>query len=189
MKRVAFPEGVVLAAGFSIAGSLGYTVLSQILSADISLRLLISAVSFGYLLYLLSRSSERVGRSTVLAAWILASVTAWFALSSSFAYLAVQVTLIWSVRSLYFYQSLFSALADAVLNGAALLGALWAIHQTGSLLLSLWCFFLVQASFAFIPARPGRNAAQAQSNIQPADAFEQAHSNAERAFRKLSSDF
>ena len=55
---------------------------------------------------------------------------------------------------------------------------------TRSMFLTLWSFFLVQALFVFIP---GARAAVApgSADIDPEDAFAQAHRSAESALRRL----
>ena len=90
-------------------------------------------------------------------------------------YLALHVGLLWLVRALYHYASVLSALADLGLNGMALAAAVWASTHTASLLLSTWCFFLVQALFVAIP-RDLRDRRVAQgAPTAPADRFQQAH--------------
>ena len=64
--------------------------------------------------------------------------------------------------------------------------AVWAARQSGSFALSLWCFFLVQALYAAIPARfPGEGGSTADA--VPEDRFQRAHRAAEAALRSLHS--
>jgi hypothetical protein len=185
MKRPGFFEGMALALVLSLAGSLAYGGLSLFLPAGPVPRLIIAGLSFAYLLYLLRRSSERVGRLTTLAAWFAMAAAVWPWSLSLPLYLLAHIVTLWLVRSLYFHGSLTAALADAVLNGLALTAALWAARQTGSLFASLWCFFLVQALFSSLPnpVPGGRN----RVGPAPEDRFEQAHRAAEAALRRLSS--
>jgi hypothetical protein len=60
--------------------------------------------------------------------------------------------------------------------------AIGAAVQTGSLLLSLWSYFLVQALFTTIPTRASAGPASTNED----DAFERAHRVAEAAVRRLS---
>jgi hypothetical protein len=94
--------------------------------------------------------------------------------------------LIWLIRSLYFYSSLISALADfgLVLFGVA--SAIWAVLQTGSLSLSVWCFFLVQALFVAIPNAWKRSSKPGIVSKSTQDPFQSAHRTAEAALTKLS---
>ncbi|MEA3290863.1 MAG: hypothetical protein U9Q71_00905 [Pseudomonadota bacterium] len=140
-----------------------------------------------YLLYLLSRSRERVGRVTVLAAWGVAAGVIWFLAPSPALYLLLHIGLIWLVRSLYFYSSVLSVLADLGLNGLSLAMAVWAALQSGSVFLSLWSFFLVQALFVAIPPRLGPKAGERRPERDEEDRFQHAHRAAETALRKISS--
>ncbi len=59
--------------------------------------------------------------------------------------------MLWLIRSLYFYDSVLSALVDLGLTGVALVTAIWAWLASNNLFLAFWCFFLVQALFVLIP--------------------------------------
>jgi hypothetical protein len=148
--------------------------------------MVIASASFSYILYLLRASGERLGRVTALAAWLLITVTtAWLAPPLMLC-LLIHVAMIWLVRALYYYSSLLPALADLGLNTLAVAAVVWATSQSGSLLLALWCFFLVQALFVMIPQgmnKPGDDAAL----LAEQDPFEQARRTAQAALRKISS--
>ena len=73
------------------------------------------------------------------------------------------------------------------LNGLALSGAIWAAVQSGSLFLSIWSFFLVQALFVGIPSSISRRPGSKAAGPDPEDRFQRAHRVAEAALRKLSS--
>jgi hypothetical protein len=185
MKTPGFFEGVALAFGLSLLGSLAYGALGLLLPTALVLRLVIAGLSLAYLLYLLRRSSERVGRLTTLAVWFAMAAAVWLWPLGLPLYVLAHLCTLWLVRSLYFHGSLVAALADLLLNGLALIAALWAAHRTGSLFASLWCFFLVQALFSSIPNPiPGR---QGTAGPDPEDRFGQAHRAAEAALRRLSS--
>jgi hypothetical protein len=186
MKQPTFFEGVAVALGASLVGSLLYAVLSPLGTAGWMLHLLIAGLGFGYVVYLLGRSRERAGRFTVLVLGSLAAGVTWFLTPSLALYLLAQVGVIWLVRSLYFYASLLSALADLGLSALSLAAALWAWVQTGSLFLTLWCFFLTQALFVVIPARITGKEGENHPDPKRADRFERAHRAAQAAVRKLS---
>ena len=186
MKQPTFFEGVVLALAARLLGSVLYSVLSSVFPADAVVRLLIAAIGLAYVFYLLSRSRERVGRVTVVACWALAAGVIWFIAPPLLLYGLMHLGLIWLTRSLYFYSSVLSALADLGLNGLSLASAIWAAGQTGSVFLSLWCFFLVQALFVAIPARLNRSIRETPAVREDEDRFQRAHRSAEAAVRKLS---
>jgi hypothetical protein len=93
---------------------------------------------------------------------------------------------VWLIRSLYFYSSVLSALADLALNALSVIAAVWAVRQTGSVFLSFWCFFLVQALFVAIPAAMQRNK-HGPAEAESEDRFQQAYRVAESALRNLTS--
>jgi NAD/NADP transhydrogenase beta subunit len=185
MKRPGFFEGALLALALSLVGSLAYGALNLIFPAALVLPLVIAGLSLAYLLYLLHRSPERVGRLTTLAVWFVMAALVWLWPLGLPLYVLAHLGTLWLVRSLYFHGSLTAAVADLMLSGLALIAALWAIGQTGSLFASLWCFFLVQALFSSI--RGPAHGAQGTAGPDPEDRFGQAHRAAEAALRRLSS--
>ncbi len=187
MKQPTFFEGVAVALGASLIGSVLYTALTLVFAGGGVLRLLVAGIGFGYVAYLLSRSRERVGRITVLVAWALVAVATWLLEPALPLYLLVHVSFIGLIRSLYFHSSLLSALGDLGLTGLGLAAAIWAASHSGSLFLSIWCFFLVQALFVAIPSRLSREGRADRTERDSEDRFERAHRVAEAAVRKLSS--
>ena len=95
---------------------------------------------------------------------------------------------VWLIRSLYFYSSVLSALADMGLNGLGLAAAIWAVTRTGSVFLGIWCFFLVQALFVFIPKSINHKPGTTRVGHESEDRFQHAYRVAEAAVRKLSSN-
>lgn len=184
MNRPGFPEGVAVALALSLAGSLAATVLPLVVPAGTVLRLVVTGSSLAYLVYLLSRAQGRVGRPTTLALWTVLAAGIW-PLSWPLLVLT-QVVALWLIRSLYFHRSLPAVLADGVLSGLAFLAGVWAAEKTGSTFAAFWCFFLVQALFAWIP---GRHAAGSPESAPPpeADRFQEAHRTAEAALRRWAS--
>jgi len=187
MKRPTFYEGIAVAVAAALGGGALYAALSLLIPGAGVLRLVIAAVALAYLLYLLSRSRERIGRVTTLAAWTLAAIALWLLHPPLVAYVALHVGLIWLARSLHFHSGPLAGLADLGLSTLALAAATWAALQSGSLPLSLWCFFLVQALFVAIPLRVGSGSETRAATSPSEDPFEHAHRAAEAAVRRLSS--
>lgn len=187
MKTVTFWQGVVVALFFSIIGSIGFFALSALFSEDFAVRLLISGLAIAYSLYLLSRSPVRVGRITVLSALLLLLILLWLFYTSLSLFLIFHVLAIWLIRSLYRYAGIFSSLADLGLSALSIASAFWALHHTGSVFLTFWCFFLVQALFVYIPA--GLKSKTSENTVIPDSQsnFKHAYQAAETAVRKLSS--
>jgi hypothetical protein len=187
MRQLTFLEGVALAFVTSAVGSILYTALTAVLPGAWVLRGLIAGIALAYVSYLLTRSRQRVGRITTLAAWMLAATGLWWLEPPLTLYLLAHGGLIWLIRSLYFHSSILSALADLALNALSLAATVWAANQSGSVFLSIWCFFLVQALFVAIPSRMGRRSSIHRPAPDDEDPFEHAHRAAQAALRRLSS--
>ena len=69
MKRPSFLHGVLVAAVLGFFASAFVATLTPFVGLGAVLRLVIPALGLAYLLYLLSRSKERVGRITTLSLW------------------------------------------------------------------------------------------------------------------------
>lgn len=186
MKRPGFFEGVGLGLVLSLVGGVLFVAFALVFSSETVLALLIALLGLAYTVYLLGRSGERVGRLTALILWFAAAGLLWLWTPILPIYLLFHLGLIWLVRSLYFHASLLSALADLALNGLALATALWAAERTGSVFLSLWCFFLVQALFVHIPSWTRQPGSQSPNDTEDEDAFGHAHRAAEAALRRIS---
>ena len=186
MNKPGFYEGAAFALAVSVVGSLLISIFSTVLPFSSVFRLLVAGIGFTYVIYLLSRSEERTGRVTVIAAWLVAALCIWVFSPSIIIYSILHLILIWLVRSLYFYASVLSALTDMGLSALSLLTAVWAVSWTGSLFMGLWCFFLTQALFVFIPVNwKGRSFSRREKSTLE-NPFDIAHRAAEAAVRKLS---
>ena len=104
MKRPTFFEGVGVALAASLFGAAVFAVLTAIFTSGAVLRLLIAVIGFVYVIYLLARSRERVGRVTVLTAWLIGAGTTWLLAPSLPLYAAAHIGMVWLIRSLYFYS-------------------------------------------------------------------------------------
>jgi len=183
-RTPSFLEGVVLALIAALAGTLAYSAFDLMLPRTMALRLVVAALGLGYLLYLLGRSRERIGRVVTLTLWLTASGLLWLLSPPLPLYLLGYLAMAWMVRSLYFHQGPLAALADLGLTGLGLIAALGAYLHTGSLFLSLWCLFLVQALFVFIPSRTEIGD---KDSGDEEEHFQRAHQAAEAAVQRLSS--
>jgi hypothetical protein len=96
----------------------------------------------------------------------------------------VNAGMIWLVRVLYHHTSMLSAAADLGLTSLAVVFATWAAYRSGSAWLALWCFFLLQAFFVWLPAGDRRRWAP-QLPAEDGAAFERARRAAETALRRL----
>ncbi len=187
MKRPTFLEGVVVAFVASLFGSALFGVVATVVPGSVTLRALVAGLGLVYILYLLARSHNPVGRITSLVVWGAVTAATWLLEPPLALYVVLHAGLIWLIRSLYFYLSAISALADMGLSLLGLVVAVWAATETGSPFLSIWSFFLVQALFAAIPVRMGGNPHEPQPEEHHDERFERAHRAAQAALRRLSS--
>ena len=185
MKRPSFIHGAIVAAVLAFFSSAVVATLAPFVGLGTVLRIVIPAMGLAYLLYLFSRSTERVGRVITISLWSALAAVTWWVAPPLPLYLLIHVGAIWLVRSLYFYSGVLPALMDLGLSTLGVSATVWAITRSGSVFLATWCFFLVQALFVAIP--PAIKAKQeAQKNAAPdAETFERARRQADRALRQL----
>lgn len=186
LKSISFIEGILVAFIVSLTGSVAYLTFSFLLSEDFAVRLLITGLSFLYMLYLLGRSHESIGRPTVVLLWSAMSIILWLLWPPLSLYLIFQLLSIWLIRSIYFYSSLLSVVADLGLTAVSVAIAFWAASHTGSLFLTLWCFFLTQALFVAVPARINSRPGNNKQNMETEADFQRSYRVAEAAVSKLS---
>jgi hypothetical protein len=185
MKRPGFLHGVIVAAVLGFFASAIVATLTPFAGLGAVVRLVIPMLGLAYLLYLLNRSAERLGRVTTLTIWtVLTTVTWWFAPPLPL-YLMIHVGAIWLVRSLYFYSGIMPALMDLGLTSLSVSAAVWAITRSGSVFLATWCFFLVQSLFVAIPPAVQRKAKPELNTPVDNDGFERARRQADAALRQL----
>ncbi|MBT3093284.1 MAG: hypothetical protein KME58_10345 [Candidatus Thiodiazotropha sp. (ex Lucina pensylvanica)] len=74
MKRPGFLEGVGVALVATIGGGVLFSALTTVFVTDFVLHLLIATMGLIYVIYLLRRSGEKVGRLTSVSVWLAAAV-------------------------------------------------------------------------------------------------------------------
>jgi len=185
MKTITFPDGVLVALLSSLVGTVTFYGLSSFFGDNIAIRFVISGLSLVYILYLLRKSNERIGRILVVVTWIVITLISWALWTPAVLFVLTNLAMIWLTRSLYFYSSLFSSLTDLGLTALSVVIALWAATQSNNLFLTIWCFFLTQALFVMIPSSIKTNKNPTKIYSKEAD-FQHAYRVAESAVRKLS---
>jgi hypothetical protein len=177
--------GLAAALVLSACGAALLAALTPWLGSGTALRLGVAALGFGYALYLIARSGERVGRLTTLAGWLAVAGVVWLAGLPLAGYVLAHLGLVWLVRSLYYYSGLMPAIADLGLTALGAAFAAWAALRSDSAWLALWCFFFIQAFHVAIPASLAHGAVRAARAAD--DVFARAQRTAEAAVRRLSS--
>ena len=187
MKRLSFIDALWFAVALSVIGSVLAVLLAPLGSGVQLSRALCTALALAYVLFLLTRSRLRSGRVSLLAAWSLAALAIALLCPSLLSMVAAHLALIWLMRALLFHTSALSALADLGLCALSLAAGCWALMQTGSVLISLWCLLLVQAACALLPARPGAAGSTCTTSSDHDQGFAHAVRAAEQALQALSS--
>ena len=185
MKRPGFLYGAIVAAVFGFFASALVATLTPFVGFGSAIRLLIPALGLAYLLYLMSRAKERLGRVTTLSLWSALAFVTWWVAPPFPLYLLIHVAAVWLVRSLYFYSGVIPALMDLGLNALSISAAVWAITRSGSVFLATWCFFLVQALFVVIPPTIKGKTMPERSTALDSENFERARRQADAALRQL----
>ena len=184
-----FFKGAAVAAVLALAGAISFAGLSSLIGAPLALHLVIIALGGVYILYLLSRASDRTGRIAVFAAWLTATIAMAIASDGLAATLVTQTVLISVVRSLYHHASVLAGLLDLGLSAMAMGAAVWASSESGSFFLTAWSYFLVHALYSVIPSRftpaPTSRTTTDQREQATEDRFDRAVSTAEAAFRRI----
>jgi len=185
MKRPTFFHGVIVAAVLGFFASAIVATLTPFVGLSAVVRLVIPALALAYLLYLFSRSTERLGRVIALSAWTILAVLTWWVAPPLPLYLLTHVAAIWLLRSLYFYSGLIPALMDLGISTLSISATVWAITRSGSVFLATWCFFLVQALFVAIPPALAKKRTEQRSTPAESEQFEVARRQADQALRQL----
>lgn len=185
MKQATILNGIGFAIIASISGGILITLLSLVFSTLDSMAMAISTLSLAYIVYLLRYSNARQGKVVVPACWAIINLFVYLFDMGLITHIAIQISFVWAVRSLYFHSSIITILLDLLLTVMSTGAGAWALAQTGSLIAAAWCFFLCQSLFCAIPKlNQSRNTAEVRET--DIDRFDTAHKVAQDAVRKLS---
>ena len=156
MKRPSLLQGIIVAVLLSLAAPAVHHLVDLLVPRMLALKLVIAALTTAYVFYLLRLHHARIGNFVlgIGTALILIAALLWGMATSTLVF--VSITLIWIVRSLIAYSSVFMSILDGALCFLGLGVAVWAYGATGSAFWAIWCFFLSQSLFALGSPRPPR---------------------------------
>lgn len=186
MKRPGVLQGIIVAVLLSLAAPAVLHLVDLLVPRMLALKLVIAALTTAYVFYLLRLHHVRIGNIVLGTgtSLILIAALLWGIATSTLVF--VSITLIWIVRSLITYSSVFMSIVDGALCLLGLGAAAWAFGATGSAFWAIWCFFLSQSLCALIPEQPGRSDKPAGSTpLMETGGFSAAHKAAEAALREL----
>lgn len=185
IKSPGILNGILAALVISLAAGATSLLLSGFIYQSTLFALVLYGATFSYLIYLLKKSSARIGRVVVVSSWAGISLVCWFFDVPLLEQILIQAGLIWLVRSLYFHASLIAAVLDFVLVAVGLAAGTWAMVNTGSLATTVWSFFLIQALFCWIPDLSRKASGESSNSQRGQNNFQSAHRAALDAVHKL----
>lgn len=193
MTTLSFFRSALVALVLSISASLIYFSSSMFFSSGMAIRLTLSAVTFGYVLYLLSKTNTAFGKLSFISLYLVSSALLLILWPVTLEHALFSVGFIWLVRTVYYHSNFFYALIDLVFSAVSFTAALGAIAQSHSIFMSFWSFFLTQALILpvlhyFFTRRAGLKNTGAHSPASEnasEQRFYQAHNNAKNALVKL----
>ena len=153
-----------------------------IFSGLLSSRFNISLIVFLYLVYLIWQSHLAAGRITLLVFNLCVLLFFLFTGIHLVTLLWVYLAIIWLTRSLLYYSSLLSVLADLGLCLFSASIAYWLLSNGYGLVSIMWCLLLLQALHSLIPGK--RKPAKSQQT-STSDNFNHALQSAESALHQL----
>ena len=186
MNAPGFSRGVAIA--FLI--TLYAAAVTSILGGSIFYLTLFEVCLYGstliYLIHLLKNSENPVGRIVTVSVWAMASIACSLINIPPVEQVFIQAAIIWLTRSLYFHYSILAAFLDLGLVSFGLAASAWAVFNTGSTAAALWCFFLIQSMFCWIPDPKSPPSLHASMSGKSNSTFSAAHRIAIDAVRKIS---
>ena len=182
MSRPGYLGAAAVALCLSVIGSVVWQLRLDY-HLGLSFDVLLAGLSLAYTVYLVSSGSRRAGQLSATFLWLPANAVILMWSPALMPTLVAYSLLIWITRVASHHRAALPALLDLCLCALALLSALWAVNNTGSLFLALWCFFLVHALYVLLPEHLSANQSLYH---QASDPFEQAFAVAEAAARRLS---
>lgn len=180
-QKPSFVEGTIAALLLAIAGSFFYSALTLFFNPSLSLALVINVLALAYTLYLLWRSPRAHGKIAISAIYLALLISILFLQPPLWLHIVFATVSLSVIRSLFYYSSLVPASIDLILSLLNFTILIWAYHQTQSLFITLWSYFLVQALFSFIPTK---NLDKKRRDHED-NHFNRAHQQAEAAFNKI----
>jgi hypothetical protein len=183
MQRPSVFEGIGVALVISLIASPLGSMVSLWRGGPMGGKLCLVAITYIYIVYLLTQSPKHTGR-TLLAVLSALALMGSVLLETRWVVL-VAMALIAGIRACAYSRSLLPGLLHGGLCLLGLGAALWAYRHSGSLMLTVWSFFLLQALFVWIPLRLRSPAATTPGEAGEEDGFIKAHQAAQQALARL----
>ncbi len=184
MKTPTLIEQIGIAIALTMASYPATPLLHYWFSPEAAHNTLLGLLLLAYILCLCILAPARPGKIILISISAILTGLALFIVSSPLGLTTLAIGLLCTSRTLLFYRCLVALFSDALLQIGAISIALWAYSSNGSLLLSIWCFFLCQALWVFIPIDTKQTIKGWHSN-ETTDRFSHSHRMAETALAVL----
>src|SRR5262245_16633924 len=187
MQRPTVLEGILVALVVSLVASPVIFLLSLLLGPVMAGKAVIIVIAYTYIIYLLVKSGRTAGRTTLAVLSLLVLLASLVFEARLTTVVLVAVALIGGIRGCTYSRSLVAWLLHGGLCLLGLGAALWAYTHSGSLVLAVWSFFLLQALFVCVPPRINQQPVE-EGGIaggQEVDSFVRAHQAAQKALGRL----
>lgn len=184
MKRPSLLKNIGLAVVLTIVAVTTGILSFAMFSSTVSSKLVIFLVSLLYLVRLVSCSQLRAGKLILNLGCLALLIGGGLLIEQPGNLLMMATVMIWMVRFLLYYSSIFTAFADLVLCLMSLAGFALSLNSSHSVAVALWSFFLIQSLHALIPERfcGSRCAAEEKRSEHR---FDRAYQSAEEAVRQM----
>ena len=156
------------------------SLLQHYFLSEFAIKILFGWLILTYILYLCILAPTRPGKIILVSTTTILVGVLLTTSSSPLGLIAVAVSLFWISRILLFYKRFIPLILDVLLQTGAVCTALWVYSTNHSLLLAIWCFFLCQSLWVFIPTGAKQTIKHSLSN-ETNDRFSYAHRMAESA--------
>lgn len=184
MKRPSLLQNIGLAIVLTIVAAAAGILFLGIFSSAVSSKLVIILVTLVYLVRLVSRSQLRAGKLILNLLCLVLLIGGGLFFEQSESLVVMATVMIWMIRSLLYYSSIFTACADLVLCLMSLVGFALSFNSSHSIAVAVWSFFLIQALHSLIPERFGETEHAAEED-QSVHRFDRAYQSAEQAIRQI----
>ena len=167
---------------------LALAILSGVLITWFSLSVAVGFSCFVYALFLVCRSSANSGKFALLFSIGLVFTLSFVFISSLLAFFVVCIGLVWLARNTLFFSGVFYAMGDLLLIAISFLFSAWAILETHSVFVAVWCFFMALAvgGCLFQELTPINNKSAGNDfQINANNKFQRAYKAAELALKRV----
>ncbi len=191
MNAIGFFRELGVGVFLALLSALLLKIARTFIGVDAGLNLVVGLCVFIYSIFLCRQSSLASGKLSLLlfigSGLLLSSIL----INSFLIFLSISIVFVWIARNALFFTGVFAMIADLAVLVASTLVAIWGYMETHSLLVSIWCFFMLLASgwclfSSFFDPRDKHPAGD--NNSSSSRRFQRACRSAELALKRVASN-